>query len=98
MKALVFEDIIVDMAETEFEVHESMTWMECPAGGTYGWILKDGILVAPPEEVDPRTYAQLREAKYPKMGDQLDALYHAGVFPDEMAAKLKAIKDQFPKP
>ena len=35
---------------------------------------------------------------YPAIGDQLDALFHAGVFPDEMAAKIQAIKDKFPKP
>ena len=31
------------------------------------------------------------------LGDQLDALYHAGVFPAEMAEKLKAVKDKYPK-
>ena len=34
---------------------------------------------------------------YPAIGDQLDDLYHAGVFSDEMAAKIKAVKDNFPK-
>ncbi len=35
---------------------------------------------------------------YPPIGDQLDALSHAGVFPKEMADKLKAVKDAHPKP
>ena len=35
---------------------------------------------------------------YPDIGDQLDALYHAGVFPKEMADKIKAVKDANPKP
>ena len=43
------------------------------------------------------TYADKRRAAYPDIGDQLDALYHAGVFPDDMAAKLKAVKDANPK-
>jgi len=43
------------------------------------------------------TYAQKRQAEYPTIGDQLDALYHAGVFPAEMAALLKAVKDKYPK-
>ena len=34
---------------------------------------------------------------YPPIGDQLDDLYHAGVFSDEMAAKIKTVKDNFPK-
>ncbi len=48
--------------------------------------------------IPPATYAQKRKDAYPDIGDQLDALYHAGVFPDDMAAKLKAIKDANPKP
>lgn len=42
-------------------------------------------------------YTQKRAAEYPSIGDQLDALFHAGLFPAEMAAKLQAIKDKFPK-
>jgi hypothetical protein len=38
-----------------------------------------------------------RDRQYPPIGDQLDALYHAGVFPKEMADKLKAVKDKHPK-
>lgn len=43
-------------------------------------------------------YYYLRKAEYPSIGDQLDALFAAGVFPEEMAAKLQAIKDKYPKP
>ena len=39
-----------------------------------------------------------RATAYPAIGDQLDALFHAGVFPPEMAAQLQAVKDQYPKP
>lgn len=39
-----------------------------------------------------------RERKYPPIGDQLDALFHAGVFPEEMAAQIQAVKDAHPKP
>lgn len=49
-------------------------------------------------EYDSKEYQRLRSAKYPPIGDQLDALFHAGVFPAEMAAKLQAVKDQYPKP
>jgi hypothetical protein len=43
------------------------------------------------------TYAQKRKGEYPAIGDQLDALYHAGMFPAEMAALLRAVKDKYPK-
>lgn len=44
------------------------------------------------------TYAQRRRAEYPSVGDQLDALYKAGLFPPEMAALIKAVKEKHPKP
>ena len=43
------------------------------------------------------SYAVKRQREYPPIGDQLDDLYHAGVFSDEMAAKIKTVKDNFPK-
>lgn len=42
-------------------------------------------------------YQRQRAAEYPPVGDQLDALFHAGAFPEEMAAKLQAVKDKYPK-
>lgn len=47
--------------------------------------------------VDPNQYKQQRVAEYPSIGDQLDALFHAGVFPEAMAAQIQAIKDKYPK-
>ena len=42
-------------------------------------------------------YRRDRANAYPAIGDQLDALFHAGVFPAEMAAQLQAVKDAHPK-
>jgi hypothetical protein len=42
-------------------------------------------------------YKQKRREAYPHIGDQLDDLYHKGAFSDEMASKLKAVKDANPK-
>ena len=47
---------------------------------------------------DAQEYARNRGVVYPSIGDQLDALYHAGVFPADMAAKIKKVKDDNPKP
>lgn len=52
--------------------------------------------INPPTPQEP-TYAELRAAEYPAIGDQLDALFHAGVFPAEMAAQIQAIKNKYPK-
>ena len=47
--------------------------------------------------VDPDAYKFQRISEYPSIGDQLDALFHAGVFPEEMAATIQAVKDKYPK-
>ena len=49
-------------------------------------------------EYDLQEYARSRQSAYPPIGDQLDALFHAGVFPEDMAAQLQAVKDAYPKP
>ena len=46
-------------------------------------------------EYDAQAYA--RNRFYPEIGDQLDDLYHAGVFSADMTAKLKKVKDDNPK-
>ena len=48
-------------------------------------------------EYDAKQYARSRVSEYPAIGDQLDALYHAGVFPDDMAAQIQAVKERYPK-
>lgn len=49
-------------------------------------------------DYDNKEYQRLRKQEYPSIGDQLDALFHAGVFPEEMAEQIQAIKDKYPKP
>ena len=43
-------------------------------------------------------YRDERRSKYPDIGDQLDDLYKKGLFSTEMAAKIKDVKDTYPKP
>tara|TARA_A100001011_G_scaffold80299_1_gene83411 strand:+ start:1201 stop:1521 length:321 start_codon:yes stop_codon:yes gene_type:complete len=49
-------------------------------------------------EYDAQQYARTRRPLYPDIGDQLDDLYKKGAFSDEMAAKIKKVKDDNPKP
>jgi hypothetical protein len=42
-------------------------------------------------------YQRDRAKEYPAIGDQLDALFKAGVFPADMAATIQAVKDKYPK-
>lgn len=48
-------------------------------------------------EWDALEYARSRVKEYPSIGDQLDALFHAGVFPEEMSALIQSVKDKYPK-
>jgi hypothetical protein len=48
-------------------------------------------------EYEAKEYQRKRVAEYPSIGDQLDALFHAGVFPEDMAEQIQAIKDKYPK-
>ena len=71
-----------------------------PANTDYAEYLEwvaDGNTATAADAIPDPTYQENRVAEYPPIGDQLDALYHAGVFPDAMAATIKAIKDKYPK-
>ena len=71
-----------------------------PANTDYAEYLEwvaEGNKPKPADKPIPPTYQENRVKEYPPIGDQLDALYHAGVFPDAMAATIKAVKDKYPK-
>lgn len=69
-------------------------------------IAKKGDLIVPDATEEKRKedewnqikYRDERRSQYPDIGDQLDDLYKKGAFSDEMSAKIKAVKDNFPKP
>ena len=44
-------------------------------------------------EYNAKAYQRSRKPEYPDIGDQLDDLYKAGAFSDDMTAKIKAVKD-----
>ena len=48
--------------------------------------------------IDTNAYKDLRQAEYPPMGDQLDALWKGGDAADEMMSKVQAVKAKYPKP
>jgi hypothetical protein len=63
------------------------------------WLVEDSqTLIDRKTEYDAQEYARSRKPEYPDIGDQLDDLYHKGAFSDEMAVKIKAVKDAHPKP
>jgi len=64
------------------------------------WVFEEIVVESEPEPElpsEPDTYDWKRLKAYPTIGDQLDALFKAGVFPEDMAAKIQAVKDKYPK-
>ena len=59
---------------------------------------KEDVLAKFEELKSANQYKIDREGQYPDIGDQLDDLYKKGAFSDEMAAKIKKVKDDNPKP
>tara|TARA_R100000900_G_C3283511_1_gene154241 strand:- start:93 stop:446 length:354 start_codon:yes stop_codon:yes gene_type:complete len=49
------------------------------------------------DEHNASQYTRDRKLMYPDIGDQLDDLYKAGAFSNDMTAKIKAVKDKYPK-
>ena len=58
----------------------------------------DSKLAALTTEDAANTHQAKRRPEYPNIGDQLDDLYKKGAFSTEMTAKIKAVKDKYPKP
>jgi len=48
-------------------------------------------------EYDAKAYQRSRQPEYPAIGDQLDDLFKAGAFSDDMTAKIQSVKDKYPK-
>lgn len=98
MKALILNGVVVDTAEQEFAVHESMQWVDAPNDVAVGHSY-DGTEFTSPPAPPALTYAQLRAAEYPPITDYLD-----GVVKDDQAqidayiTACQAIKLKYPKP
>ena len=75
------------------ETYESLVWydteQEKPTEDEFNQAISDD---------NAKQYARTRAPLYPAIGDQLDDLYKQGAFSDEMAAKIKKVKDDNPKP
>ena len=89
-----------DPVTNESEFNSRVIWYDGDGAETsspYTWSEVSAELDALTAAEAAIAYKQKRREAYPDIGDQLDSLYHAGVFPDDMAAKLKAVKDANPK-
>ena len=95
MKALIFNNTVVDLQETEFEVHSDMTWVDTTLDVVIGASYIDGIFTNP--QVYVPTYDVKRAYEYPPITEQLDALWKGGDALEEMRIKILAVKEKYPK-
>ena len=45
----------------------------------------------------PVDYKERRRNEFPSIEEQLDSLYHAEIFPDDMSSRIREIKEKYPK-
>jgi len=92
-KALIQNTRICEFADTPFEVHEDLKWVDVADDTTTQDTYVDGSVV---KYVAPTlSYAEKRQSEYPPLEDQFDEIYHNGI--DSWKAIIKAVKDKYPK-
>jgi hypothetical protein len=76
----------LDGYEYQVTGHMQQEWVKTSEGNT-------------PESADSSgsDYRAQRAAEYPSIGDQLDALFHAGMMPQELTIQIQAVKAKYPK-
>ena len=96
MKALIFQNKVIDISETPFEVHESMFWVDCPDDCVpETWEYDYGSFVDTNTKL---TYSQLRAVEYPPMTDYLDAIVKGDTAQQQAYIDAcLAVKAKYPK-
>lgn len=98
MKALILNGKVIDIASSEFEVHDSMSWIDSPDDVQYGWFY-DGTFFIEPLKPDTESYNILRAREYPPITDYIDGIVkNDQIQIDLYIAKCQAIKLKYPKP
>ena len=95
MKALIFNNRVVDLSEIEFEVADSLEWVVCSDDCKLGWLVVNGVITEP--TVVELTWSEKRKAKYDLLNqDEMrydDLINSTTTWQDAIAA----IKQEFPK-
>ena len=73
-KALILDNKVVDVVDTEFDVAPTMTWMDCTDDCIAGWTVVDGVITAPAPK-SPDSYSKKRKQKYQALGSQEEMRY-----------------------
>jgi hypothetical protein len=105
MKALILDNIVVEIAETTFEVAPTLKWKDCSDEVKAGWTVKGNTFSAPPPKVyldlngnEKPEWKRFRQMAYSDL-NQFEMQYDDAVdgtttWQDAIAA----VKDAHPKP
>jgi hypothetical protein len=77
------------------ETYDSLQWLDESPKPSQSDL--DSQWDAVKTKISARAYISKRQAEYPPIGDQLDALWKGGEAAAEMTAKIQAVKDKYPK-
>ena len=62
-KALIFQNKIVQVEDSSFEVSEGFTWHDAPDDVTDEWTFSDGTFTAPDTSINSQDWAKLRSSR-----------------------------------
>jgi len=63
MKALILENKVVDLAESEFEVHEAMVWVDCTDDVKVGFSYDNGTFTSNEPTAEEVAAAQAKQTQ-----------------------------------
>jgi hypothetical protein len=88
---------IIDVSDSQFPVHPSLSWVECDDVVTTSYAYSDGKFISP--EPPPPEYIGNRAAEYPSVNDYLDGIVKGDQAQiDAYIAACQAVKAKYPKP
>ena len=93
MKALILNNVVVDLSQTVFEVHPNLTWMDAPEGCSTGWELVGDTLQAPAGPSEDEIASSLRSARDKLLAETDWTALSDVTMSTEMAAYRQALRD-----
>lgn len=99
-KAVILNGKVIHIGDWDYQVSKDLEGNSIinnplPLGAEEGYY--DITTTANGSYVLVSDYKTLRKAEYPSIGDQLDALFKAGVFPEYMTKLISEVKTKYPK-
>lgn len=100
MKALIFENKVVQLNDKEFPVHPSLKWVDCDETITTNHKYENNLFIAP--AIIQQTYSELRRNEMPPIDSLVIALWEKLIEnrPEAAAAlqtERERIKLKYPK-